>query len=276
LFAIGLLLNGFPHYDLSSLRIPGVLQRIAVCYLIAAALNIYFRVRIQAAAAVAFCAVYWLLMAFAPAPGCGPGSLEKGCNFAQYVDSLLLSGHMWSQTKTWDPEGIVSTLPAISTVLAGALAASLLRRPISGAGIGCWLFTGGNALIVLGLFLSQWMPINKGIWTVPFAVLMAGISQSLFAACYWLVDVVGWRRWTAPLAIYGMNAITVYVLSGVLGDVLTAVHAGGSSLKEILYRDFFRTFAGPKEASLLFAIANVLVLYGVAHLMYRRKWFVRF
>lgn len=275
LFALGLFLNAFPEFRLGTLRIPGVLQRIAVCYLAAALIYMYARARVQALAVVVLCAVYWLLMTFAPVPGCVPGSFEQACNFAKYVDGLVLSGHMWSQTKTWDPEGIVSTLPAIATVLLGALAARLLRKEMPGASITSWLFFSGNALIVAGLFLSQWMPVNKNLWTVSFTLLMAGVSQSLFAASYWLVDIQGWKRWTAPFAIYGMNAITVYVLSGILADLLNVIRIKGSSLHLILYRDFFSAFAGPKEASLLFAITHVLALYVVAHVMYRRNWVVR-
>jgi len=275
LFALGLFLNAFPEFRLSTLRIPGVLQRIAVCYLAAALIYLYARARWQAAAIVILCAIYWLLMTLAPAPGCVPGSFEQACNFAKYVDGLFLSGHMWSHTKTWDPEGIVSTLPAIATVLLGALAARLLRKALPGASIAAWLFLGGNALMAAGLLLSQWMPVNKNLWTVSFTLLMAGISQSLFAAFYWLVDIQGWKRWTAPFAIYGMNAITVYVLSGILADLLNVIRIKGASLHLILYRDFFSAFAGPKEASLLFALTHVLALYAVAHFLYRRNWFVR-
>lgn len=276
LFALGLGLSGFPYYHLSTIRIPGVLQRIAVCYLIAAVIFLFTRVRWQMATIVICCIVYWLLMMLVPAPGCGAGSLEKDCNFARYVDGMLLSGHMWSATKTWDPEGIVSTLPAIATVLFGVSAGHLLRRPLAGASLTAWLFFGGNALMVAGAFLAQWMPINKNLWTVPFALFMAGMSQSMFAACYWLVDVQGWRRWTSPFAIYGMNAITVYVLSGILARVLSLVTIHGEPLRVLLYRDFFSAFAAPKVASLLFALMHVVLLYLVAHWMYRRNWFVRF
>ena len=127
-----------------------------------------------------------------------------------------------------------------------------------------------------GAFLSQWMPINKNLWTVPFAIFMAGMSQLIFAACYWIIDVLECRRWAQPLAVYGMNAITVYVLSGVLARSLGLIESGGVSLKTILYSNILVPLFPPPLASALYGLLNVAVLYAVADLMYRRKWFVRF
>ena len=129
IFLLGLLLNGFPKYDLTTLRIPGVLQRIAICYLIGSLIFLYTKWRGQLAAIVGLCAVYWMLMTLFPVPGYGPGVLEPIGNFGQWVDEMLLSGHMYSRTKVWDPEGVVSTLPAIANVLFGALFGTLLRKP---------------------------------------------------------------------------------------------------------------------------------------------------
>ncbi|MGB5290656.1 MAG: heparan-alpha-glucosaminide N-acetyltransferase domain-containing protein, partial [Lysobacterales bacterium] len=111
LFALGLFLNGFPFFDLASLRIPGVLQRIAICYLVASLLFLHCGARVQALWAVAFMLIYWAAMQWFPVPGIGAGSYEKGANFSAWVDNLFLHGHMWSESKTWDPEGIFSTLP---------------------------------------------------------------------------------------------------------------------------------------------------------------------
>ena len=121
LFAVGLFLGGFPFFHLATLRIPGVLQRIAVCYLAAAAIFLFTRVRGQIAWTAALLAGYWALLAWAPVPGHGAGKLEPVGNIAQHIDNLLLAGHMWSRTKVWDPEGILSTIPAIATTLLGVL-----------------------------------------------------------------------------------------------------------------------------------------------------------
>ena len=128
IFAIGLFINGFPYFPFYRIRYPGVLQRIAICYLIAASIFLFVKVRGIIVITIALLLTYWLPMALAPVPGCGAGSLTKDCNFARYVDSIALTGHMWSQTKTWDPEGIVSTIPAIATALLGVLAGHVVRR----------------------------------------------------------------------------------------------------------------------------------------------------
>src|SRR5512140_248144 len=156
IFGLGLLLNGFPYYHLATLRIPGVLQRIAVCYLIAGALFLVTGLRGQVAALISLLGVYWALMKFVPVPGYGAGVLDKDGNFAQWIDSLTLSGHMWANTKTWDPEGIVSTLPSIATVLFGILCGHLLRSALTLARKAAWMFAAGAALIVAGLVMNVW------------------------------------------------------------------------------------------------------------------------
>ena len=280
IFGLGLLLNGFPYYDLATLRIPGVLQRIAVCYLIAGALFLVAGLRGQVVAMVSLLGVYWALMKAVPVPGYGAGVLDKHGNFAQWIDSLTLSGHMWANTKTWDPEGIVSTLPAIATVLFGILCGHLLRSALTVAEKATWMFTAGTALIFAGLLMDPWLPINKNLWTSSFAVFMAGMAFMIFGLCYWLIDGRGYRRWAKPFAIYGMNAITVYVMSGLLGDGMALIQwtgAGGKpvSLHLWVFNEVFLKLANPINASLLFAITHVLVLYLVALLMWRKKWFIR-
>jgi len=280
IFGLGLLLNGFPYYHLSTIRIPGVLQRIAVCYLIAGALFLVTGLRGQVAAMVSLLGVYWALMKAIPVPGYGAGVLDKHGNFAQWIDSLALSGHMWSHTRTWDPEGIVSTLPAIATVLFGILCGHLLRSALTPAEKSTWMFTTGTALIFAGLLMDAWLPINKNLWTSSFAVFMAGMAFMIFGLCYWLIDGRGYRRWAKPFSIYGMNAITVYVMSGLLARGMTLIQwtgAGGKpvSLHAWVFDEVFLKLANPINASLLFAIAHVLVLYLVALLMWRKKWFIR-
>lgn len=271
LFGLGLFLSAFPHFDLVNIRIPGVLQRIAVCYLIATMIFLWTSVRGQAATLIGVNVVYWALMMLYPTSGCGAGSLEKGCNFAQHVDSLLLSGHMWSHTKTWDPEGVVSTLPAIATVLFGVLTGHLLRAVHDPKQRVLRLLGYGAGLAVLAQVLNIWMPINKSLWTTTFSVWMAGLAMICFGAWYWLADVQGHARWLEPLRIYGMNAIAVFIFSGVSGDILGVTKWGAG-----IYQSVFVPIASPMNASLLYAICNVLVCYLVAWAMYRRGWFLKF
>ena len=154
IFLIGLFLNGFPYFNMATIRIPGVLQRIAVCYLIAATIFLFTRTRARIIWTAGFLAVYWLLMKIY-------GDLTVEGNFARYVDGLFLNGHMYSQTKTWDPEGLVSTLPAIANTLFGIFCGEMLRLKLSAEQKTGWLFLTGNCLVLAGLLLSTWMPINK-------------------------------------------------------------------------------------------------------------------
>ena len=263
IFAIGLFMNGFPYFNPSTIRIPGVLQRIAICYFFAGLIFLYTRWRGQIAAIVVLFAAYWAMMA-------SYGSWDKAVNFSSYIDSLLLSGHMYSQTKTWDPEGIVSTLPAIATMLFGILTGHLLRLSIPRSEQACWIFLQGAALTWFGNYLDYWIPINKQIWTVSYSILMAGLASLIFACFYWLIDGQGQRRWTKFFVIYGMNAIAAYVIAGLVARIL-----GLAQIKTPLYQYVFAPLAPPQIASLLYALTNVAVVFLAVWVMYRRKWFLR-
>jgi predicted acyltransferase len=314
LFGLGLFLNSFSYLIdgsilregvgpwlrdyLTTVRVPGVLQRIAVCYLASTAVFLFGGIRLQGGMIAGLLAAYWLVMMAVPVPGFGPGVLEKEGNLAQYIDNLVLNGpvvgtHVWKSARTWDPEGILSTFPAIATCLFGVLAGQLLRGKLRPEIKTTWLFFSGNVLMLCGVLMNPWFPINKGLWTSSYVLFMAGIAAACFAALYWLVDVHGWRKWCKPFAIYGMNAITVFVLAGVIGRVLLEIKistgAGEAiALKTFLYQKLFLPFASPdtapwfgllaspKNASLLWALMCVLVLYGIAWAMYKRRWFVKF
>jgi len=280
IFALGLLLAGFPYYSFAAIRIPGVLQRIAVCYLIASFIYLTTKLRGRIVWTVTLLSGYWLLMRLAPVPGFGAGILEKEGNFAAYIDGLVLEGHMWSATKVWDPEGIISTLPAIATVLFGILLGHLLRSRSSAGEKTAWMFVGGNALLFAGILMNYWLPINKNLWTSSYAVFMAGMASTVFATCYWLIDVKGYKRWAKPFVFYGVNAITIFILAGLVAKTMNLIKftlsdGTRSTLKSILYGNLFAPLASPQTASLMYAIMFVLVFGGVAFLMHRRRWFVR-
>ena len=280
IFFLGLFLNLFPLFQFSTVRIPGVLQRIAICYLIAGIIFLYTSLRGQIVWTASLLFVYCALMKLAPVPGFGAGILEKEGNFAQYVDQLVLSGHMWASSKTWDPEGIVSTLPAIATILFGILAGHLLRSRLNPETKTAWLMVMGNCLMGAGLVWAWWLPINKPLWTSSYSLLMSGMAANVFGCCYWLIDIKGYRRWSQPLAIYGMNAITVYVLAGLLSKLLSfmkVVSVDGSEITagKWVYEHIYAPLASPVNASLLYALTYVAILYAVSWFMYRMKWFVR-
>ncbi|MFB3815991.1 MAG: acyltransferase family protein [Terriglobales bacterium] len=275
IFAIGLLINFLGSLDFASLRISGVLQRIAVCYLIAAVIFLRTSWKAQAIWTAALLALYWALMTLVPVPGYGPGVIEPGRNLANWIDSIVLRGHMWRETLTWDPEGLLSTLPAIATTLFGVLTGHVLRLRLSAAEKTAWLFVAGNALMFAAFVMSIWFPINKSLWTSSYAVLMAGLAANVFAFCYWVVDVQGWRRWAYPFKVFGVNAIAIYVLTDFIVIGAAHIHIGGVPLQRWLFQNVYAPLASPNLASLLWAVSFVALMYLIAWVLYRRKWFIK-
>src|SRR5262245_5013096 len=280
IFLLGLFINLFPLFQFSTVRIPGVLQRIGVCYLIAGTIFLFTQLRGQIAWTAGLLIVYAALMKLAPVHGFGAGILVKEGNCAQYIDQLVSWLHMWLSSKTWDPEGIVSSLPAIATVLFGILAGHLLRSRLNGESKTAWLMMMGTVLTGAGLVWAWWLPINKPLWTSSYSLFMAGLAANVFGCCYWLVDIKGHQRWSRPFAIYGMNAITVYVLAGLLSKLSSFIQVAGVDGSQIsagkwVYEHVYAPLASPVNASLLYALTYVAILYAVSWFMYRMKWFIR-
>jgi len=295
IFAIGLFLNGLPFFDLHTIRIMGVLQRIALCYLAAGLLylatcrgstdadgKVRMRANIGAIAGVALILLvgYWALMTFVPVPGYGAGHLGKDDNLGAYIDRALMGGHLWSESKTWDPEGLLSTLPAIATALIGILAGEWLRLERRGARKILGLVIAGTVLMVAGQLLHPYFPINKNLWTSTFVLFTGGFAMLLLALCYWLVDLRGWKKWAAPFLVFGMNAILAYALAAIVSETsIDFEFAGpggrGQTLHGWLYNNFFIPHANPKNASLGFAVFFVLLILAPLWPLYRRKIFVR-
>jgi predicted acyltransferase len=288
IIGIGLLLNLIPSFDFATVRIPGVLQRLGLCTLAAAPIVIWHGRRSVALWAVLLMAVYSLVQLCLPVPDADGvvhvGLLEPGKDAGAWLDRLLLDGHLWKQAKTWDPEGLLSTLPAVATQLLGVLAGHVLasnRQPAEKAMQ--WVLA-GLAALWLGQLLDAWlMPINKSLWTPSFAFTMAGWALLVFAAFYWLLDAMPqplararWARAFHPLIVFGMNALFLFALSGLLAKLLYTVKlADGTRLGRALYAPLRDSGLAPVNASLLHAIAFVLVMYAVAWFMYRKHWFVK-
>jgi len=295
IFAIGLFLNGFPEFDFSSIRFMGVLQRIALCYLVAGLLYLATfhkesagerpararaNLRVTAAVTIALLVGYWALMTFVPVPGYGAGRLGKDDNLGAYVDRTLMGGHLWAESVTWDPEGFLSTLPAIASLLIGILAGEWLRsdRPVRRKVIG--LAAAGFALLVAGRLLHPYFPINKNLWTSSFVLFTGGFAMLALAACYWVVDVRGWRAWTAPFLVFGMNAILAYALAALVSEVSTdfeflKFRGHKTTLHGWIYDKFFVPHASSVNASLAFAVFFVFVIFVFLLPFYRGKVFLR-
>ena len=284
ILALGLFLAGYPRFDMDRWRIPGVLQRIALCYLAAAGLyklttgDRRRQAVIVTATALMLAVAYWAVMVLVPVPGGAAGDLTPEGNLAAWLDRTLMDGHLWRPR--WDPEGLLSTVPAISTTLLGIVAGLCLKTEWSPSRKAAALAIGGVVAIAVGLAWDVVFPINKNIWTSSYAVFTAGAASLLLAACYWLIDVRGWQRWTTPFVVLGVNAITLFVASGLLVKTLALIRVtgpeGGSiSVSRWAYLELFAPLASPKNASLLYAIANLVVLYALLWWMYRRRLFLR-
>jgi predicted acyltransferase len=291
-------LGSWLQYYATHVRVPGVLQRIGICYFIAMLIYLSSGIRGQVIWIAGLLMGYWVLMIVGPMLGFGSGGLEAHGNFSEWVDNAVLNGkvigmHVWRGGKTWDPEGVFSTVPAIATCLFGIMAGHVLRSKQTPETKTAWLFVGGNLLLFLGGVMDCWLPINKKLWTSSYSVFMAGMAMNCFAVCYWLVDVQGWRKWAKPFAIYGMNAIAVFMMAGLLGRILPAIPATNAAGKNIGLQDylythlfapfakpdtapFFSFLASPNNASLMWALMYVGGLYLVAYAMYCRKWFLKF
>lgn len=276
IYLLGLIVYAAPEFDPSTQRLLGVLQRIAICYLIASVIYLHTRVRGQLIWIAGLLGLYWALMTLVPVPGFGAGDLSVHGNFAHYVDRLILGHHNYHSTRTWDPEGVVSTLPSIATALLGVMAGHILRLKRALAEKTVWLFLAGNLLIAAGLICDIWLPINKHLWTSSFSLFMAGLDFAIFAGFLWLIDGCGYKKIVRPFVIMGMNAIAVYMVSELFAELIDSVHtAPGFSVKDWVFQNVFTPMAPPSIAALLYAVAFMLLMYGVAYFLYRKQWFLR-
>src|SRR5450830_809171 len=260
IFLIGFLLNLIPYFNFPAVRLPGVLQRIALCTLLAAPIVVYCCWRQQLVWIAGLLAAYAALMLCVDVPGFGPGVLEPGKDLGAWIDRILLGKHLWVQSKTWDPEGLLSTMPAL----------------------------GGLLLLALGAtFDAILMPINKSLWTPSFTLFMSGWALLAFSAFYWLLDgstnaqvraIAG--RWSKPFVIYGMNALFIFALSGLIAKMLGFIKlsqpdGGKIALGKVLYAPIKALELAPVNTSLLYALLFNAMMFAIAYGMYRRKWFVK-
>lgn len=275
LAGLGLFMAAYPFFHLSTVRFPGVLQRIAVCYLAAWALRRWLGPRGLAATAAVLLVAYWVLMTRVPVPGGLPPNLEPSTNLGAWLDRTLMGAHLWKQSKTWDPEGLLSTLPAIATTLLGTIAGAWIAGGGSRARVALGLLAGGVVLTAAGLAWDASFPINKNLWTSSYVLFTGGLAAYLLGLFYWLADARGYTGWTRPFAVYGRNAILVFVASGLLAKTLALTKVGGASLQAILYRSVFASWLPPYAASLAYALANVAGWYLVLLWLDRRGVYLK-
>lgn len=282
IFLIGLILNALPYFNLSELRIYGVLQRIAMCYLLAAALYLLGGARLCAIVTAGALAGYWFLLLHVSVPGLGrPGVnfpvLDPYANLTSWLDRALLPAqHLYHHT-IYDPEGLLSTLPALATTLMGLLAMRWLQGA-SHSSKRSWLLAGtGVALLILGLLWNTSFPMNKRLWTSSFVLFTAGVTTLLFAVFHHFIDGPRqWRRGLMPWIVFGTNALAAYILSEVLAVVLAVIPVSKTeNLQRFLYGLLPRWLGPPPFVSMIYSILYVVACFLPILYLYRRKIFIK-
>jgi predicted acyltransferase len=279
----GLLLQAFPYWPLeriTELRFPGVLQRIGVCYIAAALIARRRSDRGIVMATAVLLLGYWALQALVAPPGVATPTLDvPGDTFSAWIDRIVFGSHLWKSSRTWDPEGLLSTIPAIGTCLLGILTGRWLASAAPLAERLNGLFAAGSIGMVAGLAWNWVFPINKNLWTSSYVLFTAGMAAVILATAVWLVDVRGWRRWASPFVSYGLNPLTAFIGSGAMARLMGMAHVnvGGESLslQQAIYRMGFASWLTPRNASLAYALAFVALWYGILKLLERRGWILR-
>ena len=288
LFGLGLFLSLYPKIftdpieALKVVRIPGVLQRIGLVFFFATLIFLKNSEKNIFKILIGLLAFYWIMMTFVPVPGVGYPNLEKETNLGAWIDrSILTEAHLYKSAKTWDPEGLFSTIPAIATALFGILTGLYLRRKdIEAPTKVAWLFTAGTFAIIAGLLWDLQFPINKALWTSSFVLYAGGMATVILALCYWMIDVQRYTRFTIPFVVYGVNAITVFFLSGLLPRTLNMIQVKMPDGTEIgaqtwLYQSFYSPYFSPINASLAWAVTQILFWFVILYFMYRKKIFIK-
>jgi predicted acyltransferase len=298
----------FPRMSWTRLRLYGVLPRIALCYLLAglvliATMRLRHRVRVLVGIAAVLLVGYWVLLRWVPVPGVGmPGRDVAFMDQTQNLTSWMDRGAMaWTQRwlhtgtlylKTRDPEGLLSTLPAVATTLLGALTGIWMRRPKGVRGgegmrrMQFWLAVAGLLGVLAGEVWSWWFPINKNLWTSSYVLLAAGWAALALAAASWLVDRrrEPWPRWlrvsTWPWFVFGSNAIAAYTVSvvvvkGLIFWKLTDSDGDKNSMWATIYETVFARNHSTEWTSLAFAVSFVVVCFLPNWWLWRRKWFLK-
>jgi len=305
----------YRQYAQSNLRIPGVLQRIALCYFFASLIVLHSGVRGRIIWTAVFLLGYWAVLRYLHAPaGYNPAlaiARPEGL-LNDWGDSRVFPAtHLYTERP--DPEGLLSTIPAIATVLLGVLAGNWLKGARERHDKVIGLFLAANAVLFLGLWMNIDFPINKKIWSSSYVLFAGGVALHMLAICYWLVDVKGYRRWAVPFMVFGTNAIAVYVASGIFGRLLVlwklptadghtiapgigigemlrtwayqtihptctpwaSVGGGHIAVRTWLYQRFFASWAEPRVASLLWALAYVCLWLILLTPLYRRRIYIK-
>lgn len=265
--------------DYQEVRIPGVLQRIGIVYLFVAILYTKTTQKTQVLTAIGLLLFYWGLMTLIPVPGIGTANFEKGTNLASWLDGVLLDGHMWTFTKTWDPEGFLSTIPAIASGIIGLLVGQLLNRPLPKMEIVKKMILIGVSITVVGIIWSTAFPINKSIWTSSYVLFTSGLATLSLTFLYYVIEIANYKKWTKFFLIWGVNPMFVFFFSPIISWVLAAIKIQNPQIasKQINVQSYFYnfwvvpTFNNPLDASLAFALSYALLWSFILWILYKNK-----
>jgi predicted acyltransferase len=280
----GLLLASFPWWPLeriTGMRFPGVLQRIGVAYFFGAMLTLHGSLKRQVIILVALLYGYWFAMTLLPVPGTGAlGQLVLGrpsASLAAWLDRAMFGSHLWRSAQTWDPEGLLSTVPAIGTVILGVFTGRWIAngKPIHERLVG--LYGAGALATMLGLMWNWSFPINKSLWTSSYVLFTAGVAAITLATCIWLIDVAAVKWWTKPFTWFGRNPLLAFLGTGIMSRTIYSLvripkdDGTTASLQRVIYENAYASWLSPKDASLLFALSYVALWAAILYLLDRRK-----
>jgi predicted acyltransferase len=280
LTALGLFLNLFPFFNFGTVRIPGVLQRIGLCYCFASFIYLYTGERMRIGITMALLMVYGILLLWVTPDGFGRASLAPCCNLPGFIDGALFPGHTYEHAPVpgFDPEGILSTIPAIASAMVGVCAARLLQAAMAGD-VSRWLVPcTGLLLMAAGLALDLIIPINKNLWTPSYVLFMGGLAVLVFFLCHYLRDIRRYRLPAMPFLVLGRNALAVYLFSSLAGRAMISFYitdrGAPISVKNFIFTHAFAPWFDPSAASLLYATMFLLFWWAIMYLLYRKNIFI--
>ena len=273
IFAVGMFLNLMPDFNFSEVRWTGTLHRIAIVFMFCAILFLNTGWKQQVWIAAVLLVAYWLALTLIPTPGVGKVMLEPGVNIVAWIDSRYLPGKMWQGT--WDPESILSTIPAIVSGITGMLAGRLMMSEFTPNEKVNYLMTGGLISAITGYFWGLIFPVNENLWTSSFVLVTSGLGALLLGAMYFIVDILGHKKGVSSGVIFGANAIAVYVLADVLALLFYRLEFSGLPLNEQVVNQLVQAGMQPELASWLYALFFVAVNFVPAYILFRKKIFIK-
>lgn len=273
IYAVGMILNLIPDFNFVDLRWTGVLHRIAIVFFVCAFLFLKTNWKTQAWIGAAILVAYWLAMTLIPTPGVGQVMLEPGVNLAAWMDSLFLPGKKWQGT--WDPEGLLSTFPAIVTGISGLLVGRLFLSNLAPNLKANYMMSLGFLAVALGYLWGLDFPINKNLWSSSFVLVTSGLAVLVLGAFYFLVDILGKRKGTSVGLIFGANAISVYVIADLLSLIFYRMKWGDGSLNQHFVTGLTSAGFQPEMAGGLYSLLFVAINFIPAYILYKNKIFIK-